>query len=100
MTYQLSHHAEDRSRQRGVSDRLISLVIDHHDIEFDVNDDCRLLRLSREMAAAVAISEEAPSDARRLASFALIHSDRTGRVVTVLRDRPGRSGRRYRRPIK
>jgi len=83
-----------------VPDRLIALVMDHHDIEFDINDDCRLLRLSRKMAVAVAMSEQAPSDGTKLASFALIHSDRTGCVVTVLRDHAGRSGRRYRRPTK
>jgi hypothetical protein len=79
---------------------LIALVMDHHDIEFDINDDCRLLRLSRGMAAAIATSERVPSDAQRLASFALIHSDRTGRVVTVLRDHAGHSGRRYRRLVR
>jgi hypothetical protein len=32
-----------------------------------------------------------------LARIALVYSDETDCVVTVLRDRPGRSGRRYRR---
>lgn len=100
MTHRLSQHAARRSQQRGIPDRLIGLVIDHHDIEFDVDNGCRLLRLSRKMAAAVAASEKAPGDESRLAGFALVHSDRTDQIVTVLRDRAGARGRRYRRPIR
>jgi hypothetical protein len=100
MTHRLSHHAAQRGQQRGVPERLIALVVDHHDIEFDVEDGCRLLRLSRKMAAAVAASAEAPGEASRLAAFALIHSDRTDQIVTVLRDRAGARGRRYRRRIR
>jgi hypothetical protein len=93
----LSMHAERRARQRGIREDILALLFQNADVEFEIGGDCRLLRLSHEEATAVAKAAGRPQIAERLSRCAVIDSGRSGAVVTVLRDDPGHSGRRYRR---
>lgn len=92
---QMTRHAEQRSQQRGVPLRMVEAVLDRHDLAFDVGGECRVLRVSR--AAAATMTGVADRQmAEKLPALAVIWSDRTNRVVTVLRDSGRRSARRYR----
>ena len=86
----LSGHADRRCKERGVSSALLQAIIDHADVEADAGDGCRLLRVRRQTAVALRIND-------RLHRFAVIWSERNGRVVTVLPLHSGHSGRRYRK---
>lgn len=87
-THRMSRHAQ----QRGVPLRVIEAVLDRHDIEFGVGDDCRVLRVSR----AAAGGTEDRQMAEKLPGLAVIWSDRLNQVVTVVRDHGQTSARRYR----
>ena len=95
----LSSHAAERARQRGIGQEAIQLIVQNGDVEFDVGDDCQLIRLSRKAAISVAAHLGRPQIAEQLSSFAVIDSGRSGQIVSVIRDHSGPSGRRYRRPL-
>lgn len=92
----LSRHARQRSQQRGIPWRLIANVLDHHDRDSSVGNDCRVLRVSRNAARDFATTGGDPQTAERLQSIAVVWSDRTGRVVTVIHDGSKPAARRYR----
>ncbi len=90
----ISEHAQKRCQQRGVSQSVVDTLLKYHDVEFDIGDDCRLLKVSRLAANDQAIDRQT---AERLPGLAIIWSDRTNRVVTVMHVSDGRTGRRFRR---
>ena len=94
-TSQMTRHAQQRSRQRGVPLRMIEAVLDRHDLDFEAGGDCRVLRVSRSAAAAITSPAERQM-AEKLSKLVIVWSDRTARVVTVLRDTGRRGARRYR----
>lgn len=89
MNNQLSNHARQRMQQRGVSPALLMRILDNADVERAVGDNCRLYRVARDRACA--LGDE------KLARFAVIWSDDSGAIVTVLPIAAGRAGARYRR---
>ena len=89
MNTQLSNHARLRTQQRGVSPSFLERILENADVERAAGDNCRLYRVARSQARA--LGDE------RLAHFAVIWSDDTGGVVTVLPIAAGRAGARYRR---
>ena len=91
----LSEHAARRANQRGVPHDLIDLVIANADIDEPAGSGCSVLRISRVRLTALRPHLGATAD--RLQNLALIWSERTASVVTILRDHGGASGRRYRR---
>ena len=93
----LSKHAQRRRQQRGVPNTLVTAILDHHDVEIEARGGCRVLRVSRKQAESLGRDPALRQDSSRLPGIALVYSDTTGEVVTVLRDRPGRRGRAYRR---
>lgn len=93
----ISFHACRRAQQRGVPTHLVEAILIHHDAEHMAGSGCRVLRVSRQALSGGAAAEVSSQDRGRLARIALVYSDETDCVVTVLRDRAGRSGRRYRR---
>ncbi|NLR99914.1 DUF4258 domain-containing protein [Rhizobium sp. P38BS-XIX] len=92
----LSHHAATRVQQRGFSDSLIELVLDHHDIDFYAGDVCRVLRVSRRHAEHGSIPYLSKYVAEKLHHLVVVWSDDTARIVTILHMKLGRQGRRYR----
>ena len=75
---------------------LLRLLIAHADNDAPAGGSCRLLRISRQCLEDRSLHAEVRAQADRLASLAVIWSDSTASVVTVLHHRPGRAGRRYR----
>ena len=89
----LSKHAEKRSQQRGAKPELIELVLNHADIEVPVGSNCQALRVSRRTARGLNLGD-------RTHRYAVIVSDDTDEIVTILPTERGRRGARYRRRSK
>jgi hypothetical protein len=85
----LSRHAARRYRQRGFTKERMAALLDWADIDRPIGSNCRLIRVSRR------VSQRLPGG-ERLANAAVIVSDHTGEIVTVLSIHQSRSGRRYR----
>lgn len=85
-----SHHSQLRSAQRGVPQPFIETILIHADIERPIGDNCRLMRVSRDRSRGLNIDD-------RLGRYAVIWSDDTARIVTVMPLHDGPTGRRYRR---
>lgn len=64
----LSHHAEIRCQQRGISRALLTTILDKADTETSISDNCRLRRVSRRTAQGRGLDE-------RVARFAVVLSD-------------------------
>lgn len=90
MIEMISSHAGLRMQQRGVSVSFLRQILENADIERSAGDNCRLYRVTREQARSVGND--------RLARFAVIWSDDSGRIVTVVPMARNHSGSRYRRP--
>jgi hypothetical protein len=78
-------------RQRGLSAPFLSRILENADVERPANDNCRLYRMTKNLARALGDD--------RLARFAVIWSDDSGRVVTIVPISRGRMGARYRKRI-
>ncbi|MFT3810756.1 MAG: hypothetical protein QM698_12625 [Micropepsaceae bacterium] len=89
MRLEISDHASRRMRQRGVNMAFLERLLACADIERPANDNCRLYRVSRKLAQS--LGDE------RLARFAVVYSDQTGKYVTVAPIHSGRKGVIYRR---
>lgn len=96
--FSLSIHAEVRANQRGITHQMISDLITHADIEAPVGSGCTVLRVSRDRLKDRTLKGELGSNPDKLGALALIWSEDTGEIVTVLVDRGGAKGRRYRKP--
>ncbi len=84
-----SAHSNRRSAQRGITKRFMNALLKHADVDKPIGGNCRLLRVSRQRAAALNIDD-------RLGRYALIWSDSTAQIVTVMPLHNGTGGRRYR----
>jgi hypothetical protein len=93
----LTGHAEARANQRGVPLDVIEAILDHADMDVPVGGGCTALRLSKRRLKDATLRKRLGSQLDRLAGIAVICADDTGDVVTVLHDRGGAEGRRYRR---
>jgi hypothetical protein len=89
MTQGISKHAILRMRQRGISASFLTRIFDNADVERPANDNCRLYRVTKDLARALGDD--------RLARFAVIWSDNCGQIVTVVCISRGRTGARYRK---
>ncbi|WP_157951587.1 hypothetical protein [Agrobacterium pusense] len=96
----LSHHAAQRAQQRGFSNGLIQFVLDHHDVDFYAGGGCRVLRVSRQHAEQASIATLSRQLVERLVHVAIVWSDNTAQVVTILHMKSGRQGHRYRRQYR
>lgn len=72
-----SRHAARRCAQRGIRPALLAAVLEHADVERSAGGGCRLERVSRAQARALNLDD-------RLGRLAVILSDRTAEVVTVM----------------
>jgi hypothetical protein len=93
----LSRHAASRANQRGVPGRLIDALVANADLEHPVGGGCTVLRISRERLEGRDLRRTLGPACDRLRTLALVWSEQTSEVVTVLHDRGGAQGRRYRR---
>lgn len=89
MSTHISRHAFRRMDQRGVSGQFLEQILDHADVERFANDNWRLYRVTK------AIAQSLGND--RLARYAVIWSDDTAQVVTVVPIHSGRAGSYYRK---
>ena len=90
----LSRHAATRIQQRGISLRVLDLVVGHADRELHAGDGCATLRLSRGAAAGlVADGVATPDQAARAVRVAALLG-RSG-VVSALRPARSARGRAY-----
>lgn len=96
MSLILSHHAKVRQQQRGINSHLVALVLAHHDVDLEAGGGCRILRVSRRTAVE-ALTSATRQEIEQLARLAVVFSETTGQVVTLLHDQSGARGRRYRR---
>lgn len=87
-----SKHAERRIRQRGATLEDVRQLLENADIDVPVGGNCRALRVRRHTARFLKGGD-------RLHRYAVIVSDDTGEIVTVLRHRPGPRGRHYRKGV-
>ena len=85
-----TEHSLRRAAQCGVTDNFIQSILTHADIERPIGDNCRLMRVSRRRSHKLNIDD-------RLGRYALIWSDDTSRIVTVMPLHDGIIGRRYRK---
>ena len=92
-TIRLSRHATLRCQQRGIRLRVLQAMLDHHDLDREVGGNCRVLRMSRKQARRAAAMLD-PQLSAQLERLAVVMSDSSGEIVTVLHD-TGKS-RRYR----
>lgn len=94
--FSLSRHAAQRIRQRGVTHQMISDLLSVADIDAPVGGDCRVLRASRRLSKGHDAAVRLSTSPEKLSRLAVVVSDVTGEVVTVLMDGGRRRGRRYR----
>ena len=97
MSSMLSHHANRRCKQRGITEADLNAILNHFDIDHSVGDGCRVLRISRKGALVAAKACGILKMADRLPRIALVEHEGTGRIVTAMRDFGDSRGRRYRR---
>ena len=91
-----SLHARQRSQQRGIPLSLVENILELYDCDAEAGDDCRVLRVSRNAARNFAAAGGDRQIIERLSGIAIVRSDRTSRIVTVIRDGRNRAARRYR----
>jgi hypothetical protein len=97
MTFALSTHAAMRTQQRGVPHRLIDALMNYADFEAPVGGGCTVLGMTRDHLDDADLADRLGAERERLRGLSIVWSERTGEIVTVLRPRRGRAGRRYRR---
>lgn len=85
----LSRHAASRMQQRGLRREMLEEILNNADVDRPIGSNCRILRIHRRTAAQL-------NSGDALSRFAIIVSDTTGNVVTILNPNGGRSGARYR----
>ena len=85
----LTKHASLRCAQRGIRPEFLDDLIQLSDLETPIGSNCRLFRVSPDA------SRQHP-ERDRLSRYAVIWSDDSRSVVTVLPVQRSRSGRRYR----
>lgn len=89
METHITNHARIRMKQRGISSAFLTKILDNADIERASTNNCRLYRVSRNLA------QKMRED--RLGRYAVIWSDDFGQVVTVVPIRATRAGKAYSR---
>jgi hypothetical protein len=94
--FSMSRHAITRASQRGIPHALVDALIRHCDVETPAGDGCTVLRLSRSRFNDSDLKQTMGSKVDRLKTLALVWSEASCEVVTVLHQY-GADGRRYRR---
>ena len=95
--FSMTCHAAIRANQRGITHQMIADLLAYADVEAPVGGGCTVLRVSRRRLQDGDIRADLSSNPDKLASLALVWSDDSAEVVTVMVDHGGAKGRRYRR---
>lgn len=95
MAVELSEHARQRCQQRGIQQKAIALVMALHDVDLEVGDECRALRVSRRAMTAAGTAGASRQVLERLCDVTVVWSDRSGQVVTAFKSRDRARMRRY-----
>lgn len=85
----LSQHATMRCAQSSIRTAFLNELLDLSDVDAPIGSNCRLFRVSRKAL------KHYDGDSK-LGRYAIIWSDDSQSVVTVMPLRSGRGGRRYR----
>jgi hypothetical protein len=85
----LTQHAAVRCAQRGIRAEFLDELVNLSDVDTPIGSNCRLFRVSRKARHRCDAGD-------KLGRYAVIWSDDSQSVVTVLPLKNGRSGRRYR----
>jgi hypothetical protein len=91
----LTTHALQRCTQRGVSRRALQLALTQSDREIEVGGGVTALSLSADHLRAVPKCDWDTDTIRRASQLAVLVNEQ-GEIITVLRQKPGAKGRRYR----
>lgn len=94
---ELSRHAQSRVNQRGVQMQTLRILLDTAEQAVCVGGGCSAVSLSRSQIQDADLRREHGGRLDRMARLKVICADDTGEIVTVMIDRNGRDGRRYRR---
>lgn len=86
----MTTHALHRCQTRGLRQDFVDALLTHADVDRPAGGNCRLLRVSRRTAGRLNVDD-------RLSCYAVVLSETSGQVVTILPVHAGRSGKRYRR---
>ena len=73
----MTQHALQRCQERGLRDTFVQAILDHADMDDAAGDNCRRLRVSSMRARQLNVDDS-------LARYAVIWSDDSARIVTVL----------------
>lgn len=92
----LTLHAENRLRQRGITPDVAELVVENHDIAVPVGRGCVALSLSRAALPGLLADGLPPRLADKIRRVAVVVEEATGLVVTVMHLH-GDAARRYTR---
>jgi hypothetical protein len=93
----LTNHAKQRLRQRGVRRKALEIVMIYGDIEIPSGAGCRFLRLSNHAVSSLLCGEEHPVQAVDDAKRLLVLVSASGKVVTLIKRDPERRLRFKRR---
>ena len=74
--FTLTRHASQRRQQRGISNKRLSALFEHADIDRPAGRNCYVLRVSREYAATIRGGD-------KLSGLAAVVSDDTNEIVTL-----------------
>lgn len=85
----LTQHAATRCAQRGIREGFLDELIRLADVDTPIGSNCRLFRVSRKAL------KRGDTDGK-FGRYAVIWSDDSQSIVTVMPLRSGRAGRRYR----
>lgn len=97
MPARYSEHALRRANQRGIRGALVQAILDCADVEAPVGSGCTSLRISRRALGEEDVRRRLGSLVDQAARTAVLWSAEGATVVTVMKDRGGAEGRRYRR---
>lgn len=86
----LTHHAKIRCAQRGIQKTFLSMLMSISDIEIPIGNNCRLLKVSYQKALGHRQRD-------KLCKYAVIFSDTSNVIVTVMPIHLSKAGNHYRR---
>lgn len=92
----MSRHAATRGQQRGIKPSMVSRILMESDVDLHAGGGCRTYFVSKKRLAQLERTCPHEQAFEKLNKIAVVWSELTGEVVTVLRH-AARSGRRYRR---
>lgn len=85
----MTRHAALRCAQSGIRPDFLDKLVELSDVDEPIGTNCRLFRVSRN-------AQRRHDDDSKLRRYAVIWSDDSHSVVTVIPLKSGRAGRRYR----